>query len=56
VVLAEGPLEFVREGASSWRHAAPVNTELDLADQLVGWAAVEGSDWLYSRSLYVERA
>lgn len=53
VVLAEGPLAFVRVAAWAWYHAAATGTRLDLTEQLVGWAAIEGDQWFYSPSLYI---
>lgn len=53
IVLADGPLEFVRKDASVWCHSVPGGTELDLRAQLVGWAAKEDGKWLYSGTLYL---
>jgi hypothetical protein len=53
VVFADGPLTFERVGEHAWRYSTPVNTELDMADQIVGWAAFERDTWRYSPGVYV---
>jgi hypothetical protein len=53
VVLADSPLKFTRTDTSAWCYRAPAGTELDLSEQLVGWAAKEGGKWLHSRTLYL---
>jgi hypothetical protein len=53
VVLTDGAINFHRVNRRAWWCPAPVGTELDLTTQLVGWAALEGGQWLYSPSLYV---
>ena len=39
-------------GRSAWRHAADPGAELDLRDSLVGWAAYDGSKWMYHPALF----
>jgi hypothetical protein len=53
VVLADGPLTFSRVSERAWRYSAPVGTELDLGEQIVGWAANERGTWLHSPSVYL---
>jgi hypothetical protein len=53
VVFADGPLMFERISEHAWRHSAPVGAELNLRDQIVGWAAIEQDIWLHSPSLYL---
>jgi len=54
VVFVDGALTFERVSEHAWRYSAPVNTELDLADQIVGQAALEQQDtWTYSPGMYL---
>ncbi len=53
VVFADGPLMLERVSEHAWRHSGPVGAELNLRDQIVGWAAIEQDIWLHSPSLYL---
>jgi hypothetical protein len=53
VVLRTGPIDFHRVHRRAWWCPAPVGSALDLSTQLVGWAAIEDGQWVYSPSLYV---
>jgi hypothetical protein len=53
VVFSGGPFTFERVSEHAWRYSTPVNTELDLADQIVGWAAFEQESWMYSPGVYL---
>jgi hypothetical protein len=53
VVIADGAVTFERVSEHAWRYSAPVNTELDLADQIVGWAVFERDMWMYSPGVYL---
>jgi hypothetical protein len=53
VVIADGAVTFERVSEHAWRYSAPVNTELDLADQIVGWAVFERDTWMYSPGVYL---
>ncbi len=53
VVFADGALTFERVSEHAWRYSAPVNTELDLTDQIVGWAVFEQDTWTYSPGMYL---
>jgi hypothetical protein len=44
---------FSRVDEHAWSYSAPVNTELDLGDQIVGWAAIEQEAWLHSPGVYL---
>jgi len=52
VVFTDGAFTFERVSEHAWRYSTPVNAELDLADQILGWAAFEQETWSYSPGLY----
>jgi len=52
VVFADGALTFSRVGEHAWRYSAPVNTELNVRRQIVGWGAFEQETWMYSPGVY----
>jgi hypothetical protein len=52
VVFAAGELSFERVGEHTWRYAAPMNTELGVRRQIVGWGAFEQETWIYSSGVY----
>ena len=53
VVFANGELSFERVGEHAWRYSAPVNTELNVRRQIVGWGALEQETWIYSPGVYL---
>ena len=53
VVFVEGALAFERVSEHAWRYGAPVNTELNVRRQIVGWAAFEQDTWTYSPGVYL---
>ncbi len=53
VVFVDGPLTFERVSEHAWRYSAPVNTELNVRRQVIGWAALEQERWMYSPGVYL---
>lgn len=53
VVFAAGELSFERVGEHTWRYAAPMNTELGVRRQIVGWGAFEQETWIFSPGVYL---
>ena len=52
VVFVDGALTFERVSEHAWSYSAPVNTELGVRRQIVGWGAFEQETWLYSSGVY----
>lgn len=55
VVFADRALTFERVGEHAWRYSAPVNTQLNVRRQIVGWGALEQEAWVYSPGVYLPR-
>ncbi len=52
-VFADGALTFERVSEHAWRYSAPMNTELNVRRQIVGWTAIEQETWMYSPGVYI---